>query len=131
MTWAELYKVVLRFGSWLVQPEQTIPPVPQHAAWGEPTYDEEAWADDWLRRFFAKPVLNPPPTPRQRYVLVPRFRYAAIEASIYAKAIGGERVPDPAAKWEELMIGNWHAKGRRQWLDAPKQPEDDQGSLQA
>ncbi len=130
MNWTELYEAVLKFGGWLVQPEQTIPPVPQHPDWGVTTYEEEKWADEWVRQFFAKPVLSPPPTPRQRYVLIPRFRHASIEISIWAESLPTERVPDPKSKWEELFVQQWHAKGRDWWLTEPRVQGDDEGSFQ-
>ncbi len=103
--------------------------VPQHAAFGAPSAEEEKWADDWLREFFRDPRLEPP-TPRQRYVLVPRFRYAAIETSIYALRFGGEPVPDPDAAWEALLVKQWHEGWREQWLATPHLPEDDEDSFQ-
>jgi hypothetical protein len=113
-----------------VQPDPTLPSIPQHPAHGAPTAEEEAWADDWLRKFFHAPDLTQP-TPRQRYILVPRFRYAGVEASIYAKMIGSERVPNPAAKWEELLVQQWHQKWRDTWLAEPHLPDEDEDSLQA
>jgi len=130
MNWSQLYDMIIRLGGWLVQPDPTVPSVPQHAAFGAPTDEEEKWADDWVRKFFYHPDLVPP-TPRQRYVLVPRFRYARGVTSIYARLDGAQTVSNPAAKWEELLVNDWREKWRATWLSAPHIPDDDQNALTA
>jgi len=119
---------VLHFGNWLVQPSPLIPAIPQNPAWGEPTAEEDAWADDWIRRFYRKPDLSPL-TPGQRYVLAPRFRYALIETGILTAMLPEGTEPDPEARWTELLITKWNSKYRAIWLVAPDLPEDDQHPL--
>ena len=59
--------------------------MPLHADWGLPTVQEEKWADAWLRQNWLRPDSLKPPSPRERYILAARFRYALVQASILAK----------------------------------------------
>jgi len=130
MKYEELLNLLQRVCEWLIQPKPTIPTVPQDASWGIPTEEEERWAAEWIETFLGEPDFEKPLSPRQRYVLLPRFRYAAFEIHVGLPALRQDRVRDLQKKLEELIVTRWVEVNRKRWLEEPHNPETDEQSLE-
>lgn len=105
VTWGDAFGLVRRVGGCLVKPAPTVPGA-------------------------ARERRKAMETPRQRYVLVPRFRFAALELQVWARDLPSESVPDLASVLEELTVRRWRETFRALWLTAPRNPEDEEQSLQ-
>ncbi|MCW5560022.1 MAG: hypothetical protein KIT22_19570 [Verrucomicrobiae bacterium] len=119
-TWNQIDEVLGKFGGWLCEGG-----TPQRAREGPPlTVADEVRADRWLREWIANPHLDLP-DPALRRALVPRFRYALLEAKIYlmtGKVARAEAAVDSAAEFERLLIREWYSQYREMWLDEPVIP---------
>ena len=124
MSWKDVTEILQKFATLLCQRDASGQSVPQKPLWGEPTSDEEHWADHWLREFFdcvGKPsaqVLQSLEslTPRQKYVLLPRIRYGLATAVELAKRNAPPVLPRVQAAWESLVIDEWKKRYRDLWL---------------
>jgi hypothetical protein len=125
MNWRDLNEWLLNAVTWMMKLESGVPSIPIHPDWGLPTAAEEIWADEWMRNFPTRREL-PTLTDRERYVLLPRLRYAAVTANLHAKLLPHESVPDPTKELVKWLVDDWHHHNREYWLTAPRFGAGDQ-----
>lgn len=134
MFWEALMLLLGRVGEYLAQPEPTAPPIPQDPLWGAPTEEEERWADAWCLRAQDMSELGPDRlaalTERQRYVLLPRIRFA-LSAALSLQRSG--QPPDERrarSVWVELTVELWAQEYRKLWLATPPRSGGEEMSLE-